>query len=66
MKERVFLKENLKIGFLTLIKRAEDFDGLSDSRPQWLCRCDCGNTITKVNRDIKRAPHCGCKTQKVL
>lgn len=58
-----------RYGKLVVIERVEDFDGLSDSRPQWLCKCDCGKEVKKVNRYLTRSmtPHCGCnaKSQKL-
>lgn len=50
----------LKIYNFTIIKRVEDFDGKSESRPQWLVRCDCGRESKKVNRYILRSTgNCG-------
>jgi hypothetical protein len=35
--------------------------------PQWVCRCDCGNLITKTYRGLttgKDVPNCGCVNNK--
>lgn len=49
----------MKINSVTILDRAPDFDGESDSRPAWNVLCDCGNVKVKTNRDIVRSKSCG-------
>ena len=44
-----------KHGKLTVIDRVENYEGeAGDSRPQYLCECECGFTVVKVGRDLTR------------
>lgn len=48
-----------KFGKLTPLYRIEN----GDSRPTWLCRCDCGNLTVKKTKDLAckgGARSCGC------
>lgn len=48
-----------KYGRLLVISRAENS---SDNRPQWFCKCDCGNTVVVRGYQLKRgrSKSCGC------
>ena len=44
-----------KVGKVVVIKRVENFEGMSDSRSQYLVRCsNCGGEHKVVGRDLKR------------
>lgn len=49
----------LRFGRLTIVSRAENGN---DSKPRWLCQCDCGNTSVVSSSNLKRnnARSCGC------
>lgn len=65
-KSKNFIKIGNRYGSLIVIKRVEDFEGESDIRAQWLCKCDCGKEVRMVNRYILRPqyPTCGSKSCK--
>jgi hypothetical protein len=48
-----------RYGRLTVIQRCGTS---SDNRPQWLCKCDCGNTVVVRGYQLKhgRTKSCGC------
>lgn len=46
---------------LTVIKRAEGPSG-AGIHARWVCKCDCGNTITVLSTSLKAGQQsCGCK-----
>lgn len=49
----------MKIGRLTAISRAEN---TKQNKAQWLCKCDCGNTVVVSRRHLKdySTVSCGC------
>lgn len=49
----------LKFGRLTAIKVVGK---TSDNRPAWICRCECGKTVTVSEHNLKRGntKSCGC------
>lgn len=52
-----------QFGYLTVIKKAEDHISPSGiKKPQWICQCICGKTITVQQQILKRERkiHCGC------
>lgn len=56
-----------RIGHLTVIKRVEDYIALNGHhKTQWLCQCDCGNTIVMRGSSLRRrgTHSCGCLTSK--
>jgi len=57
--------EGQKIGFLTVLKRADDIVSPSGKKSvAWLCRCKCGTEIVVRNTTLKTECHyirsCGC------
>lgn len=48
-----------KFGMLTVIERAESN---KEGRSMWLCKCDCGNLVTVLGKDLRRGhtSSCGC------
>lgn len=54
---------NYKFERLTVIKQVEDhIDINSKHKSQWLCQCDCGNTVIVTGRNLKsgHTKSCGC------
>ena len=51
-----------KFGKLTVLERAEDFIGPSGRETQWLCKCDCGNTVVVRGHSLRNGhtKSCGC------
>lgn len=49
-------------GKLTVLKRIENFDGKSDSRKQYACRCECGQVEKVIARYLKRGDKKACRT----
>ena len=55
-----------KFGKLEVISKAEDVNNSANKRKSsaWLCKCDCGNTITLTTTTLKTEAHyirsCGC------
>lgn len=54
---------NMRFGKLVVVSRAHDYIGTNGHRQlQWLCRCDCGNTViakgTSLTSGYKKS--CGC------
>lgn len=52
-------------GRLTVLHRGEDYQsgfGPSSTRPQWMCRCECGNTKLVLGNHLKNGnvTSCGC------
>lgn len=43
-----------KIGRLTVIKRQPN------TRNRWICKCECGNVVSKTPSDLKVVGSCGC------
>lgn len=60
MSKKKFIEANQRFQKLVTIKRVEDFDGMSDTRAQWLCKCDCGNEVVRVNRSLTRNKSNSC------
>ena len=59
----MFVAENLtgqKFGLLTVIERCKE--NTKQGKPQWLCKCDCGNTHTVSAASLKsgKVKSCGC------
>lgn len=50
-----------KFGRLTVIKRAEN----NGTRATWLCKCDCGNELTVIGKNLRNGntKSCGCYQQ---
>lgn len=53
----------MRLGMLEVIERAENS---KHGESRWVCRCDCGNTITLTQRQIKEKTkdNCGCVKRK--
>lgn len=55
-----------KIGYWTVIKRAQKSENLREQATYWLCRCDCGNikavSATVLKRGLTREQPIGCKS----
>lgn len=53
----------MRFGMLEVIERAENS---KHGESRWVCRCDCGNTITLTQRQIKEKTkdNCGCVKRK--
>lgn len=58
-----------RFGKLVVIERAEDYVYKHKKRtqttsPRWLCKCDCGNTITVQGGNLRsgNSTHCGCES----
>lgn len=54
-----------RFGYLTVISRNGTSSGKT-KKALWLCRCDCGNTVTRESQSLrsKHRPHprhCGCR-----
>ncbi len=51
-----------QFGKLTVIKRDGTFGQGTNSKPTWLCQCECGNqlSVTGNRLTMKRKTHCGC------
>ena len=53
-----------KFGRLTVVKRVEDHIMPSgEKRSRWLCKCDCGNEITIIGKNLTKkngTKSCGC------
>ena len=51
-----------KFGKLTVLERAEDFIGPAGRETQWLCKCDCGNTVVVRGHSLRNGhtKSCGC------
>lgn len=49
-----------KFGKLTVIARAPE--NTSYNKPQWICKCECGNTVTVAGHSLKEGytQSCGC------
>lgn len=48
-------------GKLTVVWRAANQLGeAGDQRVQWMCRCECGNTVLRPARALKRLKFGGC------
>ena len=49
-----------KFGKLTVLKRVVEND--KDGHSQWLCQCDCGNTMIAKSNNLRKGVtwHCGC------
>lgn len=57
-------RSGIRYGYLTVIERSVDYVTPSGTRRvQWLCRCDCGATISvgASNLSSGKAKSCGCK-----
>lgn len=53
----------MRFGKLTAISRAKDYTQTNGrKRTAWICRCDCGNTITALAENLKSGAttSCGC------
>lgn len=52
----------MRFGRLIVIRRVENKVSPTKSRPQWLCKCDCGNevVVTGDNLRIGQTKSCGC------
>lgn len=54
-----------RVGYLTVIGRAENRDSKSgkDTKVMWNCKCDCGNECIMPAYSLQRGacPSCGCK-----
>ncbi len=52
-----------KFGYLTVLKRLG-----ASTKPQWLCRCDCGNLTVKRGHNLRRGAvkSCGCATRALI
>lgn len=53
-----------RFGRLTALSRAENSN---DRRTRWICRCDCGNEVTVIGRNLRSGAtkSCGCfKSEK--
>lgn len=54
-----------RFGRVVITSRVENYEGLADSRTQYVGDCDCGYTVVKCARDFKRTGnrtrcfHCG-------
>ena len=50
------------VGYLTVVERHFTEGQRGGKHVQWLCRCECGNTVVKDAGDIRRAKFmsCGC------
>jgi hypothetical protein len=51
-----------KFGRLTVIEKAPSNEYLISTRPQWICKCECGNTtiVDELSLKQKRTRSCGC------
>jgi hypothetical protein len=56
------IKTGDRFGRLTIIEETEPYINGSNKIRRFICKCDCGNTITKKITDIKQShlPSCGC------
>lgn len=57
-----------RFGRLTVIKRADDYmQPNGRKRIMWLCKCDCGNTITVYGDNLrtKHTQSCGCLAAEI-
>ena len=56
---------NNKYGKLTVIKRVEND---KNNRAQWLCQCECGNTVIYTGTTLRKgkAKSCGCLIKEDL
>lgn len=54
----------MKFGDLTVIREAENVDGLT----AWVCRCKCGKVITVKTKYLRagKTVSCGCRKKKGL
>ena len=58
-----------RFGKLTVVDRAEDYGYESNGKiitiPQWLCKCDCGNTIIVQGGNLRsgNTKNCGCENR---
>ena len=52
-----------RFGLLVVLKRVN-----GSSRPQWLCRCDCGRETVKDGSHLRcgHVKSCGCATSKLI
>ena len=52
-----------RFGTLTVLKRAESS---KDGKASWICRCDCGNEIVVVGKNLRNGntKSCGCQRYK--
>ena len=57
-----------KFGRLTVIRRVEDKICPSGTYKQYLCKCDCGNTIAVTTASLKsgHTKSCGCLRKDTL
>lgn len=58
-----------KFGRLTVIKRVEDYRAPGGRvMTQWLCQCECGNTITVTGNSLKKGhtKSCGCYAKSLI
>lgn len=49
-----------RYGKLVVVERVSSYRGAG----RWLCRCDCGNELVVMGRDLRSGKrlHCGCET----
>lgn len=57
--DRAISLSGMKFGKLTVIERTKNVSG---GNAAWVCRCECGNTITVVGTDLRNGERisCGC------
>ena len=52
-------------GYLTVIRRSPEN---KRGRPQWICKCDCGNQVLVTSNHIRleQTKSCGCRTREMI
>ncbi len=57
-----------KFGRLTVLKQAIYSEGIRKGKIYWLCRCDCGKTISVLSSCLKRGGtlSCGCYRRELF
>lgn len=66
IREDLVIKENIKIGALTILYKSPD-----DNSVKWICRCDCGNIVQRNESSLKNAIRksrfstCGCMVREL-
>lgn len=66
MPKRLEIKEGTRYGRLVVIKEVEPRKAFRGYDRQFLCMCDCGNTIVTLLRSLRfdKATSCGCKQRE--
>lgn len=66
LKQKTVINIGDRFGKLTVMERAKN--NTNQNKPKWICKCDCGNTITVSGGSLKKknTRSCGCLYKELV